>query len=294
MWIAVTKRFDSFHSRIRLNADQIADGDTKTSGITSVLNREYWSALGDETSNRVMVGSWGKKTAVQPPYDVDMLFVLPPSVYFRFEQYAGNKQSALLQEVKDCIKQRYLQTDMRGDGQVVQVRFNSLMIEVLPAFLIDSGSYRICDTNNGGFWKDIDPDKEIRNIKAAHRDSNYNARKFIRMIKIWRDNCGVPLESYVIEALVSEFLSSYAFSRCSFFYYDWFCRDFFAFLEARENTYLTILDGSLHWLGNDWGSRAKSASQRSKRACEYEYHDQVIMAGEEWQKIFGEWIDTAP
>jgi len=44
-----------------------------------------------------------EKLRSRPPRDVDALFLLPDDVYFRFQQRSGNRQSQLLQEVKDAL-----------------------------------------------------------------------------------------------------------------------------------------------------------------------------------------------
>ena len=41
------------------------------------------------------------------------------------------------------------------------------------------------------------------------------------------------------------------------------------------------------WLGDAWKSRAETALGYALQACDYEYRDLTISAGEEWQKIFG-------
>jgi hypothetical protein len=40
-------------------------------------------------------------------------------------------------------------------------------------------------------------------------------------------------------------------------------------------------------LGNGWLSKAQSAYSQALKACEYERDNQEILAGIEWQKIFG-------
>jgi SMODS domain-containing protein len=92
------------------------------------------------------VGSWGKGTQVRPPRDSDVLFILPDNDFYRFEQRAGNRQSQLLQEVKEVLVDKYPTTRMRGDGQIVVVAFNTYQIEVVPAFKRLGGGYFICDT----------------------------------------------------------------------------------------------------------------------------------------------------
>jgi SMODS domain-containing protein len=123
MWIGVRQRFTAFHKELLLTQDQIDDGLTKQWGVRSKLQEAYYPN-GDPEG--FMVGSWGKGTQVRPPRDVDVFFVLPYDVYYRFEQRSGNKQSALLQEIKEKLLDKYPQTDMRGDGQVVMVKFKRL------------------------------------------------------------------------------------------------------------------------------------------------------------------------
>jgi Second Messenger Oligonucleotide or Dinucleotide Synthetase domain len=118
-------------------------------------------------------GSWGKDTAIRPPRDVDVYFLLPVAVYNRFQTYAWARQSALLQEVEAKLAITCPNTDMSGDGQVVVVNFGSYSVEVVPAFLLVQGGYWICDTNNGGTYKKTDPWAEVNQLEAA---DNANAR----------------------------------------------------------------------------------------------------------------------
>ena len=131
---------------------------------------------------------WRKR----PPRDVDLYFLLPPAVYERFQGYVWNQQSALLQEVKDILATTYPDTDMRGDGQVVLVRFGSYSVEVVPAFSLVDRRYWICDTHNGGSYKTTDPWAEVAHIDAADKATNSNLRPLIRMLKVWQVEC-LPL-----------------------------------------------------------------------------------------------------
>ncbi len=98
-----------------------------SSGVRKCLNKHYYNS-DSETANSFLIGSWAKNTRVRPPRDVDIYFVLPYAVYERFNTYTGNKQSALLQEVKGVLQATYSSTDMSGDGQVVLVRFNTINV----------------------------------------------------------------------------------------------------------------------------------------------------------------------
>lgn len=288
MWIGVRQRFGRFHGELRLSADQIDDGLGKQLGVRKSLHRAYYDETTEKPSGFI-VGSWGKGTAVAPPSDVDIFFELPVAVYNRFETYQGNKQSALLQEVRSHLLTTYPQSSMRGDGQVVIVGFNSVAIEVVPAFRYDNnGRFYMPDTNDGGRWKLVDPQAEIAFLDAADRNSNGNTRPMARMLKTWKRECNVPLKSYQIELLVAEFMTTYENRYYDYYWYDWFMRDFFAWLCTKAWANLTI-PGTLEMvnLGDAWLSRAQTARDRALTACGHEYNDYTILAGEEWQKIFG-------
>ena len=288
MWIGVSQRFRRFHEELTLTREQVDDGLTKQLGVRQSLQRAYYDQSTDNPRG-FMVGSWGKGTAVRPPTDVDVFFELPGEVYHRIKSNSGNVQSQLLQEVRGHLARTYPQTAMRGDGQVVVVGFNTIAVEVVPAFRYDGqGRFYMPNTNGGGSWRLVDPVAEIAMIESADRVSMGNARTLARMMKTWKRECGLPLKSFQVELLVAEFISNYAYREHDYYWYDWFMRDFFIFLCGKAWANVTV-PGTLEVinLSNDWHSRALSARDRALKACEYEYNDRTVLAGEEWQKIFG-------
>lgn len=291
--ITVGQRFDTLLSNLRLTNDQRLDGITKHNGVRSCLNENYYGVTSG-TSNSMLVGSWGKDTEIRPPRDIDVLFRLPDAVYHRFQQRPGNKQSQLLQEVKDVLARRYSTTAMRGDGQVVVVKFATYAVEVVPAFLLTGGQYWVCDTNNGGRYKNFDPNAEISHVKASNDRSKGNTRDLIRMMKCWQAFCGVPLKSFCLELLAVDFLGQWQYAGNSTTYYDWMARDFFKYLIGRAWTYVTV-PGTYETinLGSDWKSRAESARDRAIKGCDFDAADKVYDAGVEWQKIFGTQIPVS-
>ncbi|MCK6447160.1 MAG: nucleotidyltransferase [Planctomycetes bacterium] len=292
-------RFRQFGSNLMLTEDQRADGRTKHSGVRSCLNQWYYG-VSSGASNSLLVGSWGKSTEIRPPRDIDVLFVLPDSVYTRFEArpWDANKQSELLQEVKRVLSASYPRTEMRGDGQVVVVSFDSYAVEVVPAFEErdplfggTTGRYRICNTKDGGSYKVTDPKAEIAHVRKSDEKTNGNTRALIRMAKKWQEHCNVPLKSFCLELLAVEFLDGWSHADKSEVYYDWMSRDFFAHLVTRAGwlSWVTV-PGTGEWigLGSEWKSRAESAHARAVKACGYERDEDPVLAGLEWRKIFGD------
>jgi len=286
-WIAVRQRFTQFHNNLSLTPNQFVDGLTKRNGVVNCLNRQYWGST-SEMDHSFFVGSWGKDTATRPPRDVDLYFLLPSAVYTRFQAHVWNRQSSLLQEVKNVLTETYPDTDMSADGQVVVVRFGSYSVEVVPAFELTNGKYWICDTNTGGCYKQTDPWAEVGFINTTDQATNGNLRPLIRMLKAWQANCSVPIKSFQLELLAANFISNSPWRLNDFFWFDWITRDFFAYLYHRANTTLAVPGGvETIYLGDKWQSRAETAYWRAVKACDDETYNRVDSAGDEWQKIFG-------
>lgn len=286
-WVAVRQRFQQFHRNVLLTEVQRDDGITKCRGVVNCLNRHYYGTQ-SEDDHGFMIGSWAKGTASRPPRDVDLYFVLADAQYHRFQRYVGNRQSALLQDVKQVVEQTFPNTTLRADGQVVTVRFNGCSVEVAPVFALTTGRYLICDTHAGGSYKETDPWAEVRFIDAMDDASDHNLRPMIQMLKAWQRWCNVPIKSFQLELVAAAFLAQSAWQLKGYFYYDWIFRDFFEFLHAQANRFVFVpgTNEAIN-IGSEWQSKAATAYHAARRACDDERDNYVYSAGEEWQKIFG-------
>ena len=140
--------------------------------IAKKLNKEYYDLDGDDRRHMHVVGSVGRKTAIKNASDLDLLFVLPKTIYDKYDNYESNGQSALLQEVKSVLQTRYPKTDLRGDGQVVVINFNSYTVELVPAFRKQDNSFYYPDTHDGGSWKTTNPLPEIDACRRCNEQSS--------------------------------------------------------------------------------------------------------------------------
>lgn len=286
-WVYVQRRFGQLLETLTITRAQREDGETKQAAIRACLNRWYWGH-GSETANSMVIGSWGKDTRVRPSRDIDILFLLPSDVYWRFQRRSDKRQSQLLQEVKYALGQTYSQTTLRGDGQVVSVPFGSTPIEIVPGFRCTDGSIIICDANDGGRYKTSTAEAEAHDLDASDRTWNGNTRALARMMKQWQRERNVPLKSFVLERLAVEFLRVWPFSHHDSFWYDWMIRDFLAYLIGRANGYQVMPGTSeIIALGSEWLSRAQTAYGYAVRACDYERDNYQALAGDDWQQIFG-------
>lgn len=286
-WAYVTRRFLALQSGLRLQAPSVDDANTKLSGVLKALNSAF---RGERVVGyHVLAGSWGKNTAIHPPSDVDVCFILPDEYFHRFNGYSGNKQSQLLSHVKEVLASTYPQTAIRQDGQVVEIAFNSLVVEVVPSFRARDRGLVTCDTNEGGRWKLVDPLAEISLLDRSDGLLHGNHRKMVRVFKQWKRHCDVPIKSFHLEWTIVEALTRIDWGKNGEFWFDWIVRDLFAHLVSRAGGGFMMPGGFNEWidLGNAWKTKAEAAYQCALRACEYERANMNISAGSEWQKIFG-------
>lgn len=180
--------------------------------ITKAINQTFWN-ITSETAHSFYVGSYGRGTAIDTS-DLDVLFELPESEYNHFTSSYGNGQSRLLQAVKNAVLGTYPNTNIKGDGQVVVVKFSDGMkFEILPAFKNSSiwgwdGTYKYPDTHMGGNWMTTNPKAEQDAMKEKNEATNgllFDACKHIRYV---RDNhfssyhlSGILIDAFVFEAI---------------------------------------------------------------------------------------------
>ena len=282
--------FENIVANTHLTQAQMADAIIKHSGIRSVLNKAYYG-ITSTSANSLLVGSYGKQTAIRPPSDIDILFILPEAVYTRFSNRSGNVQSQLLQEVKWHLASEYPTTRLQADGQIIAVPFVSFAVEVLPAFLLSNGKYLHADSNGGGTWRTTDPKAEMSNLTSMNSVSNGKTTHLIKLIKAWRKEVGVHIKSLVIEILAAEFMLSWQHrTTAGYIYYDFMIRDFFQFLTNKSNIYLTIPGaGDFVYTQNSWLYQAQRAAIIAVDAVTYGSNDFPISAKEEWRKLFGKY-----
>jgi hypothetical protein len=287
--MALADWFSTFCSNL-----QIRDGGTiatRSGKITRRLNTDFWSTTSD-SSHSLYVGSYGRNTAISGFSDFDLIFQLPYSVYKQYNDYAGNGQSSLLQAVKASIERIYSTTNIRADGQVIQVPFiDGITFEVVPAFDNDDGSFTFPNANDGGSWKTTNPKPEIKAIRDRSAATNGNLVPLCRMMRDWKTKWTVPIGGLLIDTLAYQFIETWEHRDKSYVYYDYMCRDFFKWMAAQdENQEWWRAPGSGQYV---WGKglfqyKAKRCYNLSFEAIEHEMATpkREWSAKQKWREIF--------
>ena len=202
--------------------------------VTKRLNTDFWETASD-TAHSLYVGSYGRNTAIHGTSDVDMIFRLPDSVYRQYDDYSGNGQSALLQAVRTSVKKTYSDTSVGADGQVILIPFSDgITFELVPGFAKKDDSYTFPDSNGGGSWKTTNPKPEIEAIRTRNNTCNNNLVPLCRMMRSWKKKWSVPLGGLLIDTLAYQFIIDWENRDKSYLYYDYMCRDFFAYMADQS------------------------------------------------------------
>jgi len=287
--MSISDKFQTFCSYLRINQDIVNNVSSRYKQITKRLNYDFFGCDSD-TLHSLYVGSYGRGTAIHVS-DIDMLFVLPASIYNQFNAYITNGQSALLQAVKNSICKTYSTTFLGADGQVIKLNFNDgICYEIVPCFLNTNGSYTFPDSNSGGSWKITNPKPEISEIIAANTNWNKNLKRLCRMARAWKDKWDVPIGGLLIDTFAYNFLKTWEHKGKSFTYYDWMTRDFFEYLKNRDESQTYWLSPGANqyvWRTGKFEYKALRCYNITLEALEHEKQGQEWSANQKWREIYG-------
>ncbi len=285
--MSVGQWFEDFCKNIKFDETDLSNLRYRYRQITKRINLEYWNSTSEELHS-LYVGSYGRGTATHLS-DIDMLVILPYSTYERINNRQGNKQSALLQEVKTALQKTYSTSHIKADGQVVGINFSDgINFEIVPVFEKTDGSFLYPDTNNGGSWKTTNPKKEIDEMNDCKHLTKGNMQRLCKMLTEWKDNKNVDISGYAIDTLAYNFIKYWSYKENGYTYYDWMTRDFFKFLSEQNEESILFAPGSYNslYIGKRFNSKASTAYEKAKEAIADE-EKYPFSAKKEWREIYG-------
>ncbi|TFC90105.1 nucleotidyltransferase [Cryobacterium sp. TmT2-59] len=251
--------------------------------ITKVLNREF-RYLDDSTNHKLMVGSYGRWTAIKGISDLDLLFILPPAI--RGDYNSDGDASRILSRTREAIQARYPGTSVTVDRLVVVVEFANFMFEVQPVFVNDDESFSYPDTYADG-WKITKPREEISAMRSENLSTKGNLRQLCKLARAWKNKHGVALGGLLIDTLAYNFMTTNPdYRSIAMSSYDEMVRDFFLFLAEQpdQERYLALGSRQHVRVKKKFQRKAKKAYDLSVEAIEAEGQKNV---SKKWRAVFG-------
>ena len=201
-----------FHKHINtIPSEKISVINDRFERIITKVNENFWRAndvfwdFYNKTSDHgFFVGSFGRRTAVKSS-DLDILVELPDEEFHHVCSLSGNQQSRLLQIVKSTIELSWPRSQIKADGQVIQINFSDgIQFEILPAFRKNRDFYVYADTNNGGRWRSSYPKLEINRMKDKNDSSKgllVDTCRYLRLLRdylpVYISPSGITIDSFV-------------------------------------------------------------------------------------------------
>ena len=196
--------FEELFDYLRFDSSTV---EGSLNGIAAKLSLEYYGSK-DDNDRLYIVGSVGRRTAIRGCSDVDVVFDMPQEKFNQYNQYVGNGQSALLQDVKNALIERYPNTDIKGDGQVVVVGFEKYVVEIVPGFKNADKTFTYPDTHNGGSWKSTNPIAEQEACAKLNAKTQGVYIRLCKIIRYWKNNVGLVFHGIALDTLVFNFLAN--------------------------------------------------------------------------------------
>lgn len=280
----VSEIFDTLLEKLKVG-DASTTIAARRDEITKALNKDFRSVEGS-TANRLMVGSYGRHTAIHGVSDLDMIYILPANLRSSYDSETGPRR--ILNRVRDDLKARYPNTEIQVDQCVVRVQFtsNKFKFEVQPAFENADGTFDYPDTKSES-WKVTKPRHEITATKDCNDRTSKNMRHLARMARAWKDTNGVVMGGLLIDTLVHRFFSTTTeYDDKGSLWFDFMVRDFFKFLaeEPDKDYYLALGSNQRVTVKKRFQPKAKKAYNRCLEAIADEGK---ASANKKWREVFG-------
>jgi len=267
----MNEHFEEMLRRLKLTKNQRKDAKTKYTGVAEYLHNQFYDTK-YTGSTKLLIGSYGKKTNIRPPTDVDLLFKIPAEVFDQYYNHSGNGPSALLQDIRTKLGKKYTTTEkISAWGKVVLVKFSDGKhnVELLPAF--DVGDvFMIPNSEDGGSWESFDARADLDAVNDANASTAGKARKLIKIIKRWRiQTPSLSIKSFDVEQACLNFLDTY---------------------DVSDKTWATIVHAFFDWFvtaSDKDTTQIQTALNRAAKAVECEENEEFADACNEWRKVFG-------
>lgn len=256
--------------------------------VTLCLNKHFWNSI-SPVKHRVYAGV-KQPTSYTGNYTGDVLyFRLPYFYYEKYNNFIGNGQLELIDEVKNILEREYSDIPLIYDIDGITMDINpkkNIKLKIVPTFINESGSYTYPVINGNGRWEVTKFILEIEEFSKLDNICNGNLTNLCKMTKVWSKVMNLSMDELLIDVLCYNFMLNYEHRNKDYMCYDWISRDFFKYLSEQDlNQEYWIVPGSLNkvYRKDNFIERARITYLIAKKAC----LDGYDSSNNIWQNIYG-------
>jgi predicted nucleotidyltransferase len=182
---------------------------------TTLRSRLESGNMGLRIIDAYLSGSYARKTAIAPLDDVDIIFLIDPSMWKRGFFTDKPTPSTVLTTFERAIRYRYPDSRVQRQRRSVGLKLHKMDIDAVPAIPDDSSSDRI-------FVLDSGSEEWIPSAPKVHGDNTTRVNKLregrfvplVKVLKFWNRNhpSAASLKSFAIETIAVRLFSEVNFS----------------------------------------------------------------------------------
>lgn len=206
MATTVTQSFADFATNTNITDRQVQKVSNCRYNVVDKLKAEVtlWS---DQES--LLIGSYDRDT--MPRYlsrgDVDVMVILDGTLHN--DWYAPNGTVYALQKFLKVLSDAFSGTPCAIDRNCVTMELTEFRLDVVPAFALKDGSYRIPDTHRHA-WLPTQPKQFGERITAINKNMDGTFVPLVKMIKAWNAQWTTTrIRSFHLECMIAHACAQY-------------------------------------------------------------------------------------
>jgi len=277
----IAQGFDTFHSRITPGSYESGKAASHKASITSRLGTYF------DLKQLFYSGSANNGTSISQHSDVDFFARIPTS-------NLKNNSSTSLREIKECLQERFTNTNIYVDSPAVVLDFGSSnwdRAEVIPAdYVVQKGGRNVYDIPDGASgWMRSSPSTHTAYVRVENDRLTKKLKPLIRFLKAWKYYCNVPVSSFYLELRATKWMESessiiYDIDLCSIFKKLHACA--LASMQDPKGISGYVAACETDTKHTDALSKLATAKTRAEKAQEAEAAGKTSEAFDWWDKVF--------
>lgn len=294
MATTIKQSFSDYASNLELSTKQTSLVSNRRANVVKAIKQE----LTLHTDESKVIGSWDRNTLTRYLFegDVDVMVVLHHGKNEDWDNADGTIKS--LDKFKNILDDTYPDTPKRRDENCITMQFSEFRLDVVPAFKMTSGKYKIPDAVRKK-WIYTDPISFADKITKVNKTMEGSFIPLIKMIKGWNREVGWPIRSFHLECMMYARYKTYTKS----YTYNSMVKVFFEHLPdyLASPTYDPITGERVDLYLDNIATitkrqiainKAKRAAEKSKEAFEDEtkYPNNLSISIGEWKALLGEFF----
>lgn len=191
--ISVALAFEQLRNRLELSGPERSNVSRQQNDVRKKLAAHL-------TIDRDFIsGSYGRRTAIRPLNDVDLLIILNEGAH---RDLRKESPRACLEHVRSALAEAYPGKHPRVQRRSVNIEFRGTSIgyDIVPAFARTGGVYLIPDCDCNG-WIETNPEVHKEACKDANRRAGGKLNPLIKIAKQWNARAGKVLRSFHLEVM---------------------------------------------------------------------------------------------